>query len=160
MQARFERTGRLLQIRVAPDFPESFIVAEDVELFSVAYPDAIFPPPLAAAGGNLQVPDARLVSQDEARLEIVRRTLATSIPTTAAALAASLALPLRETQGMLATLEANGAIFRGFFTTARPPMSQICHGWHCSRMVTVPMRTKTPSNGAIVTSLNGSTGRR
>jgi ATP-dependent Lhr-like helicase len=115
-----ERAGRLIRIRLAPDAPESFIVAEDARLFSAAYPEAIFAPPRAAANGSSPVPNAERVSQNDALIEIVRRALATSIPTTAVDLAARLALSPNEVEGILATLEANGAIFRGYFTTARP----------------------------------------
>ncbi len=115
-----ERAGRFLRIRVTPSSPESFIVVEDATLFSAAYPEATFAPPLADGNDNSPIPNAKLVSQEEARIEIVRRALATSIPTTAVDLAARLALSPREIDGILAALEANGAIFRGYFTTARP----------------------------------------
>jgi ATP-dependent Lhr-like helicase len=115
-----ERAGRLIRIRVAADSPESFIVAEVARLFSAAYPEAIFAPPLYAANGNSPLYDTEPASQKDARTEIVRRALATSIPTTAVDLAARLALSPSEIDGILATLEANGAAFRGYFTTARP----------------------------------------
>jgi ATP-dependent Lhr-like helicase len=115
-----ERAGRLLRIRIAPDSPESLIVFEDARRFSGAYPEAIFTPLPSATYGKSPVPDAKLISQEEARKEIVLRALATSIPTTAVDLAVRLALSPSEIEGILATLEASGAIFRGHFTTARP----------------------------------------
>lgn len=115
-----ERAGRFMRIRVAPDSPESFIVAEDAPMFSAAYPDAIFAPPHSAASGAAPLPDTARVSLEDARAELVRRALATTVPTTTVALAARLALAPNEVEGILATLEANGAVFRGYFTTARP----------------------------------------
>ncbi len=144
-----ERAGRLMCLRVAPDAPESVIAAEDAALFSAAYPNALltrqfsleFAPQLTAnvqepanrdANGIVakpsEAPDetaggedfAPRITPEDARLELVRRVLATSVPVTVIDIAARLALAPDEIDSILLTLEANGVIFRGYFTTARP----------------------------------------
>jgi len=109
-----ERAGRLIRVRVAPASPEVLITAEDALLFVAAYPEAIFETAIPPA------PEAAPINQDDARLELARRALATSTPTTAFDLAARLALIPGEVERILATLEAGGAAFRGYFTSARP----------------------------------------
>ncbi len=131
-----ERAGRLSRIRVAPDAPESFVATEDLALFFAAYQNAIVTPPISPAAPASLIADADSASRDDAtrmtdsgamtvasedaRAELVRRALATTIPTTAIDLAARLALSPDEIEGVLATLEANGVVFRGYFTAARP----------------------------------------
>jgi ATP-dependent Lhr-like helicase len=134
LAGELERAGRLIRVRVAPDVPESFIVAEDAALLFAAYPGAEFIPPISPGtreppraecagdldairvGGDL----AQRITQEDARLEVVRRALATTVPTTVLDLAARLSIGPDEIAGILATLEANGVVFRGYFTTARP----------------------------------------
>ena len=65
--------------------------------------------------------DAAQAAQGNARHELVRRALATSVPTTAIDLARRLALDPGVIERILITLEAEGMVFRGYFTTARPP---------------------------------------
>ena len=124
LAAALERAGRLMRIRVAPASPEAFITAEDAPLFAAAYPAA----PLLAAvtrettaspAGGRQF-DAMRMAHDDARTELVRRALATSIPTTVFDLGARLTVATAEIERILATLEAGGAVFRGYFTMARP----------------------------------------
>ncbi len=120
-----ERAGRLIRIRVANSSPEALITAEDEPLFAAAYPDATFEPSVtaqmeASSPADEARPDAVHVTRDDARIELVRRAVATTIPTTAFDLAARLALAPAEVERILATLEAGGVVFRGYFTTARP----------------------------------------
>jgi ATP-dependent helicase Lhr and Lhr-like helicase len=121
-----EGAGRLIRIRVASMSPECFITAEDAPRFAAAYPDATFAPPYRAAS---PVPQAMAtaaedavvnIALDDARLELVRRALATTVPITVAELAARVAFAPDEVERILATLEAGGVVFRGYFTTARP----------------------------------------
>jgi len=121
LAVELERGGRLIRIRVAPDAPESFIVAEDAALFSAAYPEADLTSPISHdVREPPNVDDVPRITREHALLEIVRRALATSVPATALDLAVRLALSPKEIEGILATLEANGVVFRGYFTTARP----------------------------------------
>ena len=114
-----EQAGRLMRVRVVSDAPESVIVAEDAALFAAAYPNAIFAPPQSSAAIPPPLSDVQ-ISQADARTEVLRRALATSVPTTVLDLAARLALTPNEIEGILAALEANGVVFRGYFTAARP----------------------------------------
>jgi ATP-dependent Lhr-like helicase len=114
-----ERAGRLMRVRVTSDAPESVIVAEDAALFVAAYPNAIFASPQSGVGLLASPSDAQ-ISQADARTEILRRALATTVPATALDLAARVALTPSEIEGILTTLEANGVVFRGYFTAARP----------------------------------------
>ena len=103
-----ERGKRLCRIRIRPGTSEAVIASEDAGLFTAVYPELSF------AGS---VPTIEPYSEpDRANEEIVRRALATSGPVTAALLADRLRLPLTDVAISLAALEANGAIFRGYFT--------------------------------------------
>jgi ATP-dependent helicase Lhr and Lhr-like helicase len=122
-----ERAGRLIRIRVAPGLPDAFIAAEDRPLLAAAYPGAIFVVPVATATMEMTSSPAEaneshevLITYDDARRELVRRALATTVPTTVSELAIRLALAPDEVRRILATLEAEGIVFRGYFTTARP----------------------------------------
>ena len=132
LAAALEQAGRIVRVRVCADAPEALITGEDASLFAAAYPDAVFLTPVARETtvsspiGQVRS-QATLISRDDARLEVVRRALATSIPTTALDLAARLALVPAEVERILATLEAGGAVFRGYFTTARPQGSASSH---------------------------------
>ena len=114
-----EQAGRLMRVQVASEAPESVIVAEDAALFAAAYPDAVFLSSQSGVGIPASPADVQ-ISQADARTEILRRALATTVPTTVLDLAARLALMPNEIEGILAALEANGVVFRGYFTAARP----------------------------------------
>jgi ATP-dependent helicase Lhr and Lhr-like helicase len=137
LAAALERAGRVVRVRFAPHDPEdsgeAFIAAEDAPLFAGAYPAAVFSPPLpeaiAAALDPAGSPSAAPadatqlavpVAPEDARVELVRRALATSVPVTVLELAARVAIAPEEVEHILATLEAGGAVFRGYFTTSRP----------------------------------------
>jgi ATP-dependent Lhr-like helicase len=131
-----ERAGRFIRVQVAPASPEALIAAEDLPLFAAAYPEANVAPPFPAQSNASLTPDAmptaqpdaaritldeaKPITQEDARLELVRRALATTVPTTALNIAARLALAPDGIARILATLEAAGVVFRGYFTTARP----------------------------------------
>jgi ATP-dependent Lhr-like helicase len=129
-----ERVGRLLRTRVAVAMPEAFITAEDKALFAAAYPEASVLLPVAADSAAVNAPltatnsspvefthsEPVEITQEGARHELVRRALAKSIPTTARDLAVRLAFAPGEVDRILATLEAEGVVFRGRFTTAHP----------------------------------------
>ena len=109
-----ESAGRMLRIRLAPAAPILLIAAEDAALFAAAYPDALdFQGRLFPAG------DRPTIDSDTARMEIVRRAMATSLPATAREIAERVALPSGEVERILIGLEARGAIFRGNFTLPR-----------------------------------------
>ena len=114
-----EEAGRLMRVQVASEAPESVIVADYAALFAAAYPDAVFLSSQSGVGIPASPADVQ-ISQADARTEILRRALATTVPTTVLDLAARLALTPNEIEGILAALEANGVVFRGYFTVATP----------------------------------------
>ena len=112
---RLVQSGRIMRMRVAPDAPMTLIAAEDAALFAAAYPDALdFQGRLFPAG------DRPPIDSDTARMEIVRRVMATSVPATAAEIAERVAMPAAEVGQILIALESRGAIFRGNFTRPAP----------------------------------------
>jgi len=138
LAGRLEREGRIVRARVAPAMPEVYIAAEDLALYAVAYPDARIAQSLIPFAQGAQAPDssgarapdldnAPAPDADAARHEIVRRALATSIPATAREFAARLELPEAVVERILAALEGQGTVFRGYFTTPRPPAAANMH---------------------------------
>ncbi len=119
----------MVAARLAPDAPEVILTAEDLPLFAAAYPgfrvsraDANTPD----VSGSVEMEESRLALPDggpdpeAARAEIVRRALATAPPITSLELTASLRLERSEVERILASLESQGAVFRGHFTTRAP----------------------------------------
>ncbi len=125
MLADLEGNGRVTRLSLSPHAAEVVIAAEDRELFSAAYPEAT--PPIAPSASNA-------IDVDSAYLEIVRRTLATSGPTTASALSQRLTFPQSAIDSALVTLESQGAIFRGSFTTVSSEAGTSEEQW-CNRYV-------------------------
>ena len=105
MLADLEGAGRVIRVSVLGNSHEALIAAEDAPLFSATYPGAAIRS------------DASALDTADARVEIVRRTLATSGPTTVDELASRLGISSDLIRSSLETLEARGAVFRGHFTT-------------------------------------------
>src|SRR5579862_663885 len=99
MIAELDSEGRLTRVSAGADSPEKIIASEDKPLFDAAYAEA-------SSDG------------DAARLELVRRTLKTSGPTTVGEVAARLHLKGPEVEQSLVALESSGAVFRAHFTRA------------------------------------------
>ncbi len=144
LAAGLERAGRLIRMRIDSVALEAFIAAEDAPLFAAAYPNATFAPPLSPESRALiasngmptaqydlmratqddaaVIPqnDVPSVTEEAARIDLVRRALATSVPLTVLDIAARLAFSPDEVERILMTLEAGGVVFRGHFMTSRP----------------------------------------
>ena len=131
MVSELERTDRVIRLRLSSRAPEILIATDDRELFGAAYPEAI--PRLSSTAG---------FDVDAAYLEIIRRALATSGPTTAEALSQRLALPRSAIDAALATLESQGAIFRGSFIPGQSAGS--AEQW-CNRYVLERIHRQTLS---------------
>ncbi len=142
MAAALERAGRVIRVRLAAGDPgEAFIAAEDAPQFAAAYSAAVFSPPLPERIAAALDPEA-------ARVELVRRALATSVPVTALELAARVAIAPEELERILATLEANGAVFRGYFTTSHPAaMANPHHDGPCAENGVVNSRANGEATG-------------
>ncbi|MGH7934586.1 MAG: Lhr family helicase, partial [Candidatus Binataceae bacterium] len=113
--------GRVVRARLiagTSDAADVIVAVEDASVFAAAYPRAEFDAThgvvaAVATDGSDDAPAA-----EEARIEIVRRALATSGPVTAQQLAARLWTACTIIEGCCATLEAKGQIFRGHFVTS------------------------------------------
>jgi ATP-dependent Lhr-like helicase len=96
-----------------------FIAAERLPEWRALLPGVVTEPPieppagLERAGGR---PQGQAWTRDEALVEILRGRLEASGPTTAATLAASLALPAGDVAAALVRLETEGFVLRGRFT--------------------------------------------
>jgi ATP-dependent Lhr-like helicase len=134
-----ESQGRVRLARLGHDWPEVVIAAEDLGLFSAAYPELetgsndrclslsessktqaaqTSPPP--GQGQGIKI--SHFSTSDEAAdhgsgvEEIVRRALVTSGPIIVVVLAQRLRLPVDDVTRALIALESRGSIFRGHFT--------------------------------------------
>jgi ATP-dependent Lhr-like helicase len=95
------------------------VAAERVDLVRTAIPDLTFTPELPALANpqpGLRDPQTR----EDAIVEIVRGWMDCIGPTTTAALADRLFLPVLQVDAALARLEADGVVLRGRFTSAPP----------------------------------------
>jgi ATP-dependent helicase Lhr and Lhr-like helicase len=110
LAAGLECDGRVLRITLSPDLPPSLIAAEDLPLFSAAYP--------AAGLAAFRCDGGETVEPDEAQREIVRRALRTCGPITVVEVGSRLHLSEQVVARGLAQLEAEGSVFRGHFTTS------------------------------------------
>jgi ATP-dependent Lhr-like helicase len=110
MLANLEHDGRIVRTRLVAGASEILISSEDVPLFAALYPDAEITP----AASRDQAPAS---DREAAMQEVVRRALATSVACTASELAERLNLPAAAVNTALTALEAQGAVFRGQFTT-------------------------------------------
>lgn len=133
MLANLKQSGRIVRALLTAGSPEVLISSEDVALFAALYPNLV----IARPAGRDQAPPP-VADREAALQEIVRRALATSAPGTAPELAERLSLPVAGVKTALGILEAQGAVFRGQFTT-RPPARV-----HNGDLGTSPR----PSNGA------------
>jgi len=100
-----------------------WVAAERRSLALLAYPAATFTP-------DVVEPEARRAppwtDAESAVAELVRARMGLAGPTTAAALAAELALPEPDIDAALARVELGGAILRGQFGVAPPEVTQWC----------------------------------
>ena len=112
MLTELEAEHRIERVSLGHDSVERIIAAEDKQIFSAAYDN--------------------IGDSDAARVELVRRSLKTSGPTTSSEIATRLQLKDSEIESALAALEANGAIFRGHFT--RSDTIQWCDRYNLERI--------------------------
>src|SRR5439155_1647851 len=92
-----------------------WVTAERLPLFAALFPSARPEPAVSTPAGRAQT-----VSSEAALVEAVRGRLEGLGPTTAAALAAELAMPTSRIETALAALQAEGFAMRGAFTDTPP----------------------------------------
>lgn len=112
MLAELDAEGRISRITLSSELPEQVIASEDKAIFDAAHDGS----------GD----------RDAAHLELVRRALKTSGPTTAPELATRLHFTQSEIDQSLAALEAQGAVFQGHFT--RSNLTQWCDRYNLERI--------------------------
>jgi len=98
-----------------------WVTAERLPLFRALYPQARQEPEVVTPAGNLVS-----ASAEEAVVELIRGRLEGLGPTTAQALAASLAVPLARVDAALAALQAEGFAMRGAFTPEATQANEWC----------------------------------
>ena len=114
-----------------------WVTAERLPLFAALFPAARPEPAVSTPAGRAQT-----VSSEAALVEAVRGRLEGLGPTTAAALAAELAMPTSRIETALAALRAEGFAMRGAFTDTPPPEGEWCerrllariHGYTVKRL--------------------------
>ncbi|TLZ07788.1 MAG: ATP-dependent DNA helicase, partial [Gammaproteobacteria bacterium] len=114
-----------------------WVTAERLPLFAALFPAARPEPAVSTPAGRAQT-----VSSEAALVEAVRGRLEGLGPTTAAALAAELAMPTSRIETALAALQAEGFAMRGAFTDTPPPEGEWCerrllariHGYTVKRL--------------------------
>ena len=94
-----------------------WIAAERLPEFITVHPDAILEPHIAAPASRA----ARVWTREAAIMELLRGRLSIVGPTTAAALAESLAIPETDANAALLALEGEGAVLRGHFSPRGGP---------------------------------------
>jgi ATP-dependent Lhr-like helicase len=107
--------------RLAAGAAGVWVTAERLPLLRALYPEAAATPEVVTPGAPTAAPTA-----EAALIEMVRGRLEGSGPVTAAALAASLALPVTRLDAALAALQAEGFAMRGAFSAAAAPGSEWC----------------------------------
>ncbi len=98
-----------------------WVTAERLPLFEALYGSVRCTPPVVTPAGQ-----ARPVSAESALIEVVRGRLEGLGPVTAAALAASLDLPVTQIDAALAALQAQGFAMRGAFTPDAAAANEWC----------------------------------
>jgi ATP-dependent Lhr-like helicase len=106
--------GRVLIAQLAADTAETLIAVEDAALYAAAYPRATFQG--RDKSKRLSSSEHGSTTPEDARTEIIRRTLATSAPMAMTEISARLGFSGNEISASLERLEAGGAVFRGRFT--------------------------------------------
>ena len=91
-----------------------WVAAERLPEFLAIHPDAALHPPIAVPATRAD----RAWRPDEALVSLLRGRLAICGPTTAAALAEGLRVPVADVDGALLALESDGVVLRGVFTPA------------------------------------------
>ena len=110
MIAKLTEAKRILQIRRAPGGSEMFIAADDAGIFIAAYPEIVIDDSARATAAQ--------VDPDDAREEVVLRSMRTSGPSTPTEIASRLGFAADAVSHPLTRLEAGGSVFRGHFTSA------------------------------------------
>ncbi len=105
-----------------------WIAAERLPEFITVHPDAILEPHIAAPASRA----ARVWTREAAIVELLRGRLSIVGPTTAAALAESLAIPETDANAALLALEGEGAVLRGHFSPRGGPFGSADFEW-CDR---------------------------
>ncbi len=113
MLAELDAEHRLARVSLSGESVERIIAFEDKALFASAY-------------------DGASIDSDAARADLVRGALKTCGPTTVGEVAARLRLKESEIEQSLATLESQGAVFRGHFT--RADVIQWCERYNLERI--------------------------
>ena len=109
--------GRATRARIGspiPDLYRIWIAAERLPELLAVHPDAILEPLIAAPASRA----ARVWTREAAIVELLRGRLSIVGPTTAAALAESLAITDADADAALLALEGEGAVLRGHFSFA------------------------------------------
>jgi ATP-dependent Lhr-like helicase len=132
--SELRQENRVAEIRLAPAAREAVIARKDAALFATVYPG------LAEQLGEIE---GEPLSVDIAIKEIIERVLSTSGPTTALQIADRLMLARGDVERALATLEANGMIFRGQFTRTDGSNGDV--QW-CNRYVLERIHRQTLTN--------------
>lgn len=103
--------SKRIALFVPPGVDGYFVSVARLPEFEAVHPDAAVVPPLSVPAEYLKA-----WSREEALVEIVRGRLEGLGPTTAEALAASIAVPVSDVDIALIALEAEGFVMRGSFT--------------------------------------------
>ena len=101
--------------------PTLWVTAERLPLLQAVFPQATLRPPV-----EVPATYARKWAREDALVEIVRGRLEGVGPTTSAALAASLGLPVSSIESALARLQAEGFAMRGQFTPGAVAEGEWC----------------------------------
>jgi ATP-dependent helicase Lhr and Lhr-like helicase len=103
------------------DEPPLWVTAERLPLLQAVFPQATLRPPL-----EVPATYAKEWAREDALVEIVRGRLEGVGPTTSAAIAASLGLPITSIESVLARLQAEGFAMRGQFTPGAVAEGEWC----------------------------------
>ncbi len=124
--AELEETARIIRIRRRVNSPEVLFAAEDRAMFAAIYPDGGLDRQCVTTEG--------VTDESAARIELIRRTLATSGPCTVAELEQHLQISRSQIESALIALEAQGVVFRGHFTKIADGAEQWCDRYVLERI--------------------------
>ena len=116
-----ELAARRRVTRLAAGAGGLWVTAERLPLLRALFPEAAVDPQVVTPAAHAHAPDP-----EAALVEVVRGRLEGSGPVTAAALAASLALPVARLEAALAALQAEGVVMRGAFSAAAAAGEEWC----------------------------------
>ncbi len=124
--AELEGSARVVRIRRRVDSPEVLVAAEDHSIFAAIYPDSDLDRQYVTIEDH--------TDESAARIELMRRVLATSGPCTVAELEQHLLLAPQQIESALIALEVQGAVFRGHFTKLADGSEQWCDRYVLERI--------------------------